>query len=189
MTPKVILKEIRSRDNIFAISHAGNKKMWFSTQIPSGLPVGNQIETLKTVTIPSRFERYTAVSGEVSGWLSWWQHTGGKLSEATAFISLLPRPQEETGVAITRCEPIHRWEPNGDFLQFGLDREWLVAFMVGIEEGLQTALQHPLANIEVRILNAIVDGRYSDLNAFQLTGKWLVEQLTTELYRRGFIPA
>ncbi len=187
MNPKDLLKTIRTRDNIFEISRRGNKKMWFSTHIPAELPVGDTAKTLKRITVPSYTGRYAKALGEVSGWLSWWVHTGPKLSSATAFIKILPHDEDGNQIILTHCEPIRDWEKSGDRVQFGLDSEWLASLMVGIAKGLESVYLNPLANVEVCILNTIVDSVDSDLNALELTGQWLMERLLIELYRRELV--
>lgn len=188
MNAEQLLTVLRKRDYIREIAAHGNKKVWFSTDIPQNLPVGSNVKSLveKEMNVP--FGNYIQTKGKASGWMSYWRHTGPKCSSATAFVSILPAQEQRPILKISRCEPMHKWiNQSGERIQFGLHGEWLSAFNAGVENGLKSVLSNPLANIEVRILNAIVDMQDSDLKAFELLGKWLIEQLTIELYRRGLI--
>lgn len=187
MNAESMLNNLRKRAYLHEYSVHGNKKVWFSTSVPPALPIGPDIRTLIRKEVPLPHGHYSETKGEVAGWMSYWRHFGAKCSSATAFVSILPLHAQQPLMHISRCEPMPERDNNGGRYQFGLSGEWLAAFNIGIEQGLQTVLSHPLADVEVRILNAIVDGQESDLKAFEGLGRWLTEQLTIELYRERLI--
>ena len=187
MNAESLLSTLRQREHLREFSEKGNKKIWFSTTVPDILPIGHDIRALIRKELELPLGHYRETKGEITGWMSYWRHFGPKSSSATAFVSILPSHTQRPSMKITRCEPMHNWDNKGERYQFGLGGEWLSAFNVGVEQGLQSILSHPLADVEIRIINAIVDGQESDLKAFEGLGKWLTEALTLELYKNGLI--
>ena len=187
MDAETLLNKLRKRENLLEYSVHGNKKIWFAKSIPSTLPIGSDSRILTRNNVPMPYGHYRRTEGDIAGWMSYSRHTGGKISSVTAFVSISPLSTQQPLLQVSQCEPMGTWKHDGEIYQFGLSGEWLAAFSTGIEQGVQAVLSHPLADVEVKILNAIVDSQRSDLKAFEYLGQRLIEKLAIELYREYLV--
>jgi hypothetical protein len=188
MNASDILKTLRQNENLYLIANRGNKKLWFGTDIPDKLPISNQEFSVKIERFSPPGGIFKPVLANIAGWMSYDQHFDGKISSATAFILISPSDKSEPSVEFTlRKLPAIKWNLNQERLVYGLDGEYFTYFCSGIMRGLQTVLWHPVADIKVHILNAIIDTINSDLKAFENLGQWLTEALIVEMCRTSLI--
>lgn len=187
MNPSSLVKELQCNRNLYLISNHGNKILWFSTDLPTGLPVGTKKRVMARENVPLPYGHFRAISGGVSGWMSYWQHFGGNCYSATAFVSISPGDMKRSGLEVLLCESTHPVEVGEDLYRFGLLEEYQSPFCTGILTGLQTLLSHPVAGVRVEVLNAIEHAVDSTMKGFEFLGQWLTEALIIEMCRRDFI--
>ena len=124
--------------------------------------------------------------------MSYWHNTGPKYSPATASISMEPKNRKQATVDIVFCEPPQHSDAGSDRFQYWLAvpaGHHLLPFCKGITEGLQGIASHRVADVRVRILNAVIDNIDSTARTFEVLGQRLTEALDIEMHRRGVILA
>ena len=183
-----MLKNLRQNQNLYLISNHGNKKLWFAPNIPNTLPISEQAIPVKTEIFAPPSGIFNPILDNMAGWMSYDHHLGGKISSATAFISISPNNKAEPSVEfVLRNLPAVEWNTDSDRLVYGLDTAYVTYFCTGVIQGLQTAFWHPVADIKVEIISAITDMINSDLKAFERLGQWVTEALIVEMCKRSLI--
>lgn len=179
-----ILEILRRNENIYNISHNGNKKLWFSLEKPENLIVGDEL-LIQEEPIHLPFGHYTPVNAELFGCMSYWQHLGGRCSSATACLSISPLQKNEGLVEIVWIKP-NEIGKNGNIM-LSTNKEFISSFCKGIIKGLQSVVSHPIADIKLTIHGIIEDTVESNQMAFLNMGQWIVEALIIEMCKKGII--
>lgn len=185
-----LVERLKLNANLLRVENYENTKVWFSTHIPAELPMGSKAIHVTTEKVPLPFNHYCVTANELSGWMTFSWHLGGHVSGATAFIAVSPLGAGRAIVEIELVEPLKDLvtSTNGRYL-YGFESSDYLAFLgKGLISGLQTpTLMHPLADVKIRILNAISDKIDSSAKAFGTLGEWLIWALIFEMYKQGWI--
>jgi len=182
-----LLVELRTNPFLYALSGRGNKKLWFSTEIPKQLPVSNATHIIGTEELPTKL--HLTIADQISGWMSYWRHTSGTIQAATTFLTLEPIHSQKGTIQILHHEVpiVNPLETYPETPEYGLFESFLEPFCQGLLKGLTETAYRPITGVKISILNAIMDPIYSTQKTFEWLGQWLVEALILELCRRELI--
>jgi hypothetical protein len=179
-TAEELIDTLKQKNNLLRVEHNGNTKIWFSTEIPSDMPIGSDVVFLsrENITLPNN--HYRSIVHPLSGWMSFWMHLGGHCWAATAFITISPLSNKIPAVEfeiLVLPEGLPQ-EKKSQF-QYGFaDPSYLSHFQKGILASLSSPQDgHPIADINIRILNTISDQIDSAPKAFEKLGNRLIETL------------
>jgi hypothetical protein len=165
-------------------------KFWFATEIPLELPIGSECEVLIRENVFLMQGKYFTILQPLSGWLSFWQHRGGHCWAATAFVSVEPL-NESSPIIQFECmkDPfVSTQSASSQYVYDFETAEYLSLFMQGFKTNLRDGYKHAhVADIRIRILNAISDRIDSAPLAFECLGNWLSECMIAEFDQRGLI--
>lgn len=187
-----LVERLKRRANLLRFERHGAVPIWFSTQIPADLPIGDQVRhiTRDNITLPDN--RYWTATNELSGWMTYWWHLGGHCYAATAFILVGPLNTSMPVVEIDLARPPGSTadETDGQCIYGFEAHDFLTYFCKGLLAGLSVPyIYDPVADLKVRILNAISDRIDSTPKAFEYLGEWLMSAVIFEMYKRDMIGA
>ena len=185
-----LAERLKQKTNLLRIEHEGNTKVWFSPHVPDELPIGVSAHRLSTEKVALPYNHYFSLAHALTGWMIYWRHTGPRYVGAGAFISVSPLGAKKPVVDIELGE----WsdtvtEDSQAQWLFGFESRDYVSYLCkGLTEGLLVSyLGHPLADVRIRLLNALSHKIDSSAMAFQVLGKWLMNALIFEMYKRDWI--
>jgi hypothetical protein len=185
-----LAEQLKQRANLLRIEHAGNTKIWFSTEIPNQLPVQNKVHHVATERVALPYHHYFVTANSLAGWMTFWRHVGPRCVAATAFISISPLNSKQPIAEYEMTQaPANLIAENEAHWLYGFESEnYLSYFCAGLTHGLLVSyLGHPLADVKISILNALSHRVDSSPKAFELLGQWLMEAMVFELYKRDWI--
>jgi hypothetical protein len=158
--------------------------------MPTDVPLGTKIRHIATENVPLPHKHFSTTSNTLTAWMSSWIHVGPRVQAATLFVSVSPALRRKPVAVIDMLEPLEIVETESSEYSYSADgimRDWTVWLSKGLVAGLQTVLSHPLADVNIRVSNVIVHKIDSSPKAFEMLGQWLVETMTTEMYKRDWI--
>lgn len=185
-----LAEHLKQKAHLLRIEYEGNTKVWFSNQIPPQLPIGDSTRHISTEQVALPRNRYLVTTNTLTGWMTFWRHTGPRCMAATAFISVSPLEAKEPVVDFESVElPMNLVVDSDTQWLYGFEsKDYVSCLCKGLTEGLLAPyLGHPLADIRISILNALSHRVDSSAKAFEALGQWLMEAMIFEMYKRDWI--
>lgn len=188
-----LVEYLKRRSNLLRVDHGGHTQVWFSSSVPAGLPLRERAESLgsELVIIPAQI--YYTPTRRLTGGMMYWQHTGPRIIEAAAYISIRPLQSEKpfAEFASRASAEGHSTQASTGLWAYGFAAEkYKEYFREGMLEGIsEPAEGYPLADVRIEILAALSHPVGSSPHAFQVLGQWLIEALISEMYQGNLLEA
>ena len=182
MSAEQVVTQLRQERFRYRRPRDMQRAMWFATELPVGMPIGNSITRVLTQSIPITSDPFQTLEVPLTAWMSFRLPRSLRYADATAFIALRPCQQGLPTVRIEWLEPPHV-EMDKSLFVYGLagdDRIWEY-LCKGLMAGLQTNVDAPLADVDIQVLNIITHRVDSFPKAFEDLGQWLIEALGTKI--------
>jgi hypothetical protein len=185
-----IANQLKQKANLLRVEHHGNTLVWFSNEIPVELPIGDKVRNVSTQDVQMPHNHYFVTANALTGWMIFWEHLGPRCMAAGTFVSLSPLNSGRAIATIELMEPQDNLTENNDALWvYGFEsQDYLTYLCKGLTDGLLASyIGHPLADVNIRILNTLSHKIDSSPKAFEILGNLLMEALIFELYKRDWI--
>lgn len=186
-----LAERLEQKANLLRIEAEGNTVVWFSTKLPRELPAGSDAHIVSVAEVPLPHNHYRVTTRPIEGWMAFWRHLGPRCQAAAAFVTINPLNSKSPIVGFESfASPPDLMQPEKAQWQFGFESEaYLSYFCKGATDGLSVPYGHPLADVRIRILAVLSHKIDSSAKAFESLGRWLIEALYFEMYKRDWLQA
>jgi hypothetical protein len=188
-----IANRLQQKENLLRVVNYGNTMIWFLNRLPDDLVVGSRVRSISSGDISLPHHHYYIPANTLNGGMSFWKHLGPMCMAAGAFISISPLYSGKPIATIELVEAerlgskeltedctlwVHEFQSSDD----------LPFLCKGIFDGLAASyINHPLADINIKILKILTHRVESSSKAFEVLGNYIIETMIFELYKRDWL--